>query len=130
VTWSKQSGDIRIEHYCNGQLFHKDVAKKDMAVYIATAKQAHNLQPFKVRCPGFNCNNKERLWTCVKCYETLQFSPDDKALYCNCGHAMADQFQFRCHNKRHGADFTGFRQDNLQQVVQQTTSACEGDYQH
>ena len=119
VTWSEQTEDVRIEHYRKGQLLHKDITKqlesKDMAQCIVTARRAANLQPFKVRCPGSDCGNKERLWTCVKCYETLQFCPDDKALYCSCGHAMSDQFQFRCHSKRHGAGFTGFKDKTLQQ---------------
>ena len=39
---------------------------------------------------------------------------------------MADQFKFRCHSERHGADFTGFSDD----ILLQASSTCEGDYQH
>jgi len=96
------------DHRKGRQLLHKDVTKE--------LEAKDNLQPFKVRCPGSDCGSEELLWTCVKCNETVQFCPHDRALYCSCGHAMVDQVLFRCDSERHGTDFTDFRDDNLQQA--------------
>ena len=133
VTWLDKREDARIKHYRKKEnLFREDVAKeleaKDMAKYIPEGR-AFRFEPFKGRCPGsFNgdCSPEERSWICLECNQTLQFFPEDAAtLYCNCGKATTNQFEFRCHNKAHGSQFTPYDIEKLQRELKDyQSSAC------
>lgn len=126
VTRLDQSEDARIEHYRQGNLLRENVATeledKGIAKRINVARPALRLEPFKARCPGsFNgdCSQKERSWTCSDCNETLQFCLDDAALYCSCGKAAANEFEFRCRSDAHGSHFMPCSDEILQTAVLQ-----------
>ena len=134
ITLSKRSKDVRIKHFRNGNtLVHNDVAKqlgeRNVAMCVPEARRARCLMPFKVPCPGTWCSREERSWTCVHCNETLQFCPDNSALYCNCGHSMAKRFRFRCCHDAHGSDFKQFTDNTLQTAIDRHMSAAsKGNY--
>jgi len=128
VTWSDQRDKVRIAHYKKDRLVHEDVVKelenKDMALcneFTPAAARPDGLLAFKVSCPGSctgHCTRERRIWTCVECEETLQICPDNRAIYCACGHATANQFRFRCRNQTtHGVEFVQFNDNMLQQEI-------------
>jgi len=134
-TWSRQSGNVRIEHFRKGEPVHADVAKqletKNMAKCVPAARRAFCLMPFNVRCPGSydgECSREKKSWTCVYCNETLQFCPGDNEVYCSCGHSSVNGFQFRCHSDAHGSDFTQFRQETLQNAVDHISVVSKSKY--
>jgi len=113
--WPDESGDISIQHFRNGKLVHGNVAKqletKNMVMCTPAARQSLCLIPFKVRCPGSfdgDCSKEERTWTCINCNEPLRFCPNNRELYCNCGHVPANWFRFQCCSEVHGTDFNQF----------------------
>ena len=121
--WTDCTGDVKIEHYRNNKCVQGDVAKeletKDMAMCIpAPIRNNYRLVPFKARCPGsFNgdCSRDERSWTCRDCRELLQFCPRNGEVYCSCGHAKVNRFQFRCCGEAH--DFAHFGVNELREIV-------------
>jgi len=131
-TWTDCTGDVKIEHYRKNRRVQGDVAKeletKDMAMCIPAPRRAYWLMPFKARCPGsFNgdCTKEERSWTCRDCRELLQFCPGNDEVYCSCGHAKVNRFQFRCRTEAH--DFAHFGDKELHELVALLTSRC-GNY--
>jgi len=141
VAWPEQRENVakehvRIEHYRKGKLVDGDVIKEleteNVAQCIPAARRAFSLMPFKVVCPGsFDgyCSREELSWRCINCKESLQFCPDDRGIYCSCGHSRADRFQFRCHNETHGLDFCKFSDDLLQSALDHHASlARKGIY--
>ena len=124
----RKSGGVRIERYLRGKRIQQDVAKdlqemKDKNLHVAqctAARRPYCQVPFRARCPGSTagkCDREERVWSCAKCTETLQFSLVDRALCCACGHAKASQFQFRCASEHHGSHFIPLPDDMLQSVL-------------
>ena len=124
---------VRIEHYRKGKLVDEDVIKEleaeNVAQCIPAARRAFSLMPFKVACPDEDCSGDELSWTCINCKETLQFCPDDREIYCSCGRARAELFQFRCQNESHVSDFCKFNDGVLESALDHHTSlASEGKY--
>jgi len=132
-TWTDCTGDVKIQHYRKNIRVHGDVAKeletKDMAVCIpAPRRTKYRLMTFEARCPGSSngdCSKGERSWTCRNCRELLQFCPRNSELYCSCGHAKVDRFQFRCCSEAHG--FTHLGDKELHELVALLTSGS-GNY--
>jgi len=121
-TWPEENGDVTIRHYRKGKLIHSNVAKqletKNMAMCTPAARQSLCLIPFKFPCPGsFDgcCSKEELTWSCNNCNEPLQFCPNDRELYCSCGHVPANSFRFQCCSEVHGTDFKQFT--NEQQLL-------------
>jgi len=136
-TWIDSTEDTKIEHYRKHKRVHEDVAKqldtKNMAVCIPAPIRANRLMPFTARCPNGDCNKEERSWTCRDCCELLEFCPRNGELYCSCGHAKVNRFQFRCCSEAH--DFAHFGDNKLHKLVALLTSRSGnyffvGDTQH
>ena len=58
----------------------------------------------------------------MNCSEAVQMCPDDRELYCGCGHAAVNRCQFRCHGEAHGDQFAQFT-DKMERQLDELLSS-------
>ncbi|KAL1892594.1 hypothetical protein Sste5346_006879 [Sporothrix stenoceras] len=56
----------------------------------------------KIPCPGARCNSLLQCqWVCSKCHSQIEFGYADDYLYCDCGRAKFNKWQFKCNGTDH-----------------------------
>ncbi|KAK0666775.1 hypothetical protein QBC41DRAFT_190154, partial [Cercophora samala] len=65
----------------------------------ATLPQQRN--PVRIACPSAQCDSTIKTWNCLHCNTTVNYSPDDRRLYCSCGATSYKHWEFKCEGSRH-----------------------------
>lgn len=56
----------------------------------------------KIPCPGVGCGSLKLChWICSQCHGQVEFGYSDNYLYCDCGRAMFNKWQFKCNDTDH-----------------------------
>jgi hypothetical protein len=121
-----------IKHYHNGKVIDEDVletsrinAGKCFARYETRSLGGSGTEkplrrsPVKISCPGRHCTENPELhdWICFKCHATIEYSPLDHNIYCDCGRNSYRKYDFRCGSARHGPVFEKYDPQRLLELL-------------
>jgi len=74
-----------------------------------------------IGCSGRNCKpNVKYEWMCPQCEENIQYAFDGH-FYCGCGHGPLEDYEFKCTDDKHGAEFV--LHDDIK-TIQNDISPC------
>jgi hypothetical protein len=72
----------------------------------------------KIPCPGEHCSEDESYeWKCQRCMNPLEFGFVDEHIYCQCGKSGLFNYQFKCQQNSHGANFARYELDKLRRLL-------------
>ncbi|CAG9982203.1 unnamed protein product [Clonostachys byssicola] len=112
-----QDGEESISDLLDHQKF---MAGKSLAQYHTNALDTSlNNMPVKRRfvkiaCPCGKCDPTRICeWSCSFCLAPIEYGFTDEFIYCECGRAPYESYQFKCNGDRHGADYVPYSPKTL-----------------
>ncbi|KAL9616705.1 MAG: hypothetical protein Q9160_008458 [Pyrenula sp. 1 TL-2023] len=68
----------------------------------------------KINCPGRNCAKDNVCdWRCPECDGPLEYGFSDQYIYCECGRALYDAYEFKCNAECHGQSYKSYDKSDL-----------------
>ncbi|KAH7259516.1 uncharacterized protein BKA55DRAFT_562682 [Fusarium redolens] len=75
----------------------------------------------KIPCPGRSCDSHlNREWACATCDTPLEFGTMNNCIYCDCGSAAYDSWDFKCSSDSHGRGFDRYHTDELYRLLKRS----------
>ncbi|ENH70696.1 hypothetical protein FOC1_g10004994 [Fusarium oxysporum f. sp. cubense race 1] len=72
----------------------------------------------RIPCPGPSCDSHlSREWACATCNTPLEFGSTNNCIYCDCGSAAYDSWDFKCNSDSHGRGFDRYHTDELYRLL-------------
>ncbi|EXL96425.1 hypothetical protein NOF04DRAFT_9716 [Fusarium oxysporum II5] len=72
----------------------------------------------RIPCPGPSCDSHlSREWACASCNTPLEFGSTNNCIYCDCGSAAYDSWDFKCNSDSHGRGFDRYHTDELYRLL-------------
>uniref|UniRef100_A0A914DV44 receptor protein-tyrosine kinase n=1 Tax=Acrobeloides nanus TaxID=290746 RepID=A0A914DV44_9BILA len=124
--FARYSSKTTIKFYINGQCIDDDVLSSVVwknLTHIPQQTEPLTVIPknevnFTARCPKSTsgCISWKREWKCGTCDSLIKVGFNDM-LYCICGQASGDGFQFRCGDPNHGLEYMQFEEDEMRRLL-------------
>lgn len=114
------NGELRIRD----MLQHKiSVAQKHVIRFLESELENIDIIPSQRRavilpCPHSDCDplvNCE--WVCFECFASMEYSPTDEYLYCECGKIPVDVARFNCQRPDHGSKYAMYPPGKLSRLL-------------
>lgn len=122
---------VFITHYLNSRVLVDDVLEHrkvlasncimrydEDAIDISDTNKPVQRRPVKVPCPHPSCDKTLACqWLCSTCRCIVEFAHVGDRLYCNCGSAPFDRWNFKCQDQNHGPSYTRYERPVLLQLL-------------
>ncbi|KAF5625550.1 hypothetical protein F25303_11282 [Fusarium sp. NRRL 25303] len=100
------------------QVPQRCVARCDPDEMDFETQRPAELRPVRISCPGRSCDSHSSCeWACVNCDTPLEFATVTDRIYCDCGSAAYDSWDFKCNSDRHGRGFDRYHSDELYRLL-------------
>ncbi|RKL39912.1 hypothetical protein BFJ72_g6641 [Fusarium proliferatum] len=100
------------------QVPQRCVARCDPDEMDFETQRPAELRPVRVPCPGRSCDSHSSCeWACVNCDTPLEFATVTDRIYCDCGSAAYNSWDFKCNSDRHGHGFDRYHSDELYRLL-------------
>ncbi|KAF5989698.1 hypothetical protein FBULB1_701 [Fusarium bulbicola] len=72
----------------------------------------------RIPCPGRSCDSHSSCeWACANCNAPLEFATMTDCIYCDCGSADYNSWDFKCTSDSHGRGFDRYHSDELYRLL-------------
>jgi hypothetical protein len=92
--------------------------RKEEAMDCSISEKPLNRRPVKIPCPSLSCDQSMPFtWACRSFRSVVEYRHIDDVLYCDCGAASFESWQFRCNSETHGLGWAEYQSKWLLQLL-------------
>ncbi|KAF4957928.1 hypothetical protein FGADI_2757 [Fusarium gaditjirri] len=94
------------------------IARCDPGEMDFDTRRPAELRLVRIPCPGPSCDSHlSREWACATCDTPLEFGSTNNCIYCDCGSATYDSWDFKCNSNSHGRGFDRYPTGELYRLL-------------
>ncbi|KAH7159096.1 hypothetical protein DER46DRAFT_702261 [Fusarium sp. MPI-SDFR-AT-0072] len=94
------------------------IARYDPGEMDFDTRRPAELRLVRIPCPGRSCDSHlSREWDCATCDTPLEFGSTNNCIYCDCGSAAYDSWDFKCNSDSHGRGFDRYHTGELYRLL-------------
>jgi hypothetical protein len=100
------------------------IARCPSSVLITDFKYNDSTKPLNLEIPCPTCKDGDCFWHCGECFQLMQYDPSGM-VFCECGGAAANFYEYRCKNSKHGEKFVKYSEVELHECLLKLNSVGE-----